>query len=373
MKTKRKDQITVIYYPTLNLPVANWRIENYARQLIKLRTGKYKVGVFVDYLDDLIHVEQAWDSVIMIDDDVTREVRGRVEAGFRTGDIVVFQKIQEHQGLLFIKEMKEKYPDVKVIAEIDDHIGDVTPSNINIEKFKHQHDCAAYHCLISDGVICSTEYLADSVKRFNQNTYVAPNCIDNEFWDQDPKNKLKKTGITCGYVAAGGHDEDLEIIYDAILPVLEKNPELTWVVRYGSIRPDFFKRHKQIDFESVSWFYEEYPAKLKSLDLDFAVAPLRDTEFNRCKSNIKWLEMAQIGVPLIASNVEPFKKTKGFIELVENSEESWREAIQKMVDLRKNKKDFQGLKRTVRKDCRENYNLKKNAKKLLIWFRNMLQ
>lgn len=180
------------------------------------------------------------------------------------------------------------------------------PSHYYIDQAKSEQSYAAYHIEKSDFVISSTKYLADSISFLNKNVYVLPNCINEDNWKFvqseikiNPKRRLV-------YVAGGGHDEDLSIIYKAIKPLLGKLP-IELVVRYGGFRPCFLEEHTDIDFKSVSWHISKYPQKIYDLNADLFLAPLRDTDFNRCKSNIKWLESAYIGKPLMASNVEPYR------------------------------------------------------------------
>jgi hypothetical protein len=49
-----------------------------------------------------------------------------------------------------------------------------------------------------------------------------------------------------------------------------------------------------------------YPSILEHLSLQAIVAPIQDIEFNRCKSPIKYMECAAIGVPLFASRAIPY-------------------------------------------------------------------
>ena len=49
-----------------------------------------------------------------------------------------------------------------------------------------------------------------------------------------------------------------------------------------------------------------YPMKLANLDLSLIVAPVIDCVFNRCKSNIKYLEAAAMGIPLFASDIPTY-------------------------------------------------------------------
>jgi hypothetical protein len=51
-----------------------------------------------------------------------------------------------------------------------------------------------------------------------------------------------------------------------------------------------------------------YPSMLENLRLQAIVAPIKDMEFNRCKSHIKYMECAALGVPLFASDYLPYSR-----------------------------------------------------------------
>ena len=51
-----------------------------------------------------------------------------------------------------------------------------------------------------------------------------------------------------------------------------------------------------------------YPKRLAELNLQAVVAPLQDQEFNRCKSNIKYLECAALGIVLYASDIITYNR-----------------------------------------------------------------
>lgn len=350
--------IKICYFPSLNLPVCYWRIENYANELLKFNED---CEVFVDYF---YHPEEniAWDKVCLLDIDHSKIIRQRLKAAFKHFDVLIFQKIQYEEGLKYISELHEKYPKAKILMETDDSIGDITPSNFFAERMKQESSISAIHASISDVVICSTEYMARSVHLFNKNTYVAPNCLRKEDWIIEEKELPKNNEFRVGYVAGGGHDEDLLIAYKSVLPILNDNKSVKFIIRYGGFRPDYLERHDQIDFEPVNWRINKYPQKLYDLNLDFAIAPLRDTEFNRCKSNIKWVESASLGVPLLASKVEPFintQKNDCLITLTSNDILDFRQNLYKMIN---DKNDYNYL---LKNQCFEKYNINKESRKLL--------
>ena len=51
-----------------------------------------------------------------------------------------------------------------------------------------------------------------------------------------------------------------------------------------------------------------YASKFDNLKLQAVVAPIKDMEFNRCKSFIKYMECATLGVPLFASDYLPYSR-----------------------------------------------------------------
>lgn len=52
-----------------------------------------------------------------------------------------------------------------------------------------------------------------------------------------------------------------------------------------------------------------YPAFMKSLDVDLAIAPLEINEFNKSKSDLKALEFTVCGFPAAYTDIEPYKNT----------------------------------------------------------------
>ena len=77
--------------------------------------------------------------------------------------------------------------------------------------------------------------------------------------------------------------------------------------------------------------YKDYPAKLCSLDLDIALAPLEDNPFNACKSNLRLLEYGAMGWPVICSDVYPFRTSSPPVTRVGANTSAWIEAIRNLM------------------------------------------
>jgi len=357
--------IKLLYVPSLNIPVCYWRIESYADQIVKFSN---RAMVNVEYFTDIIGVNVAWDDACVGKGKISHEIQGKLRNAFKFFDVIIFQRIQNMPALALIQELRKEYPETKIIAELDDSVGEVPPSSPH--KWKEHHRWSAEHLHRSDAVICSTKYLAESIREIvkDKPVHVAPNCINGRLW-RLKRSKKSHEGIRIGYVGGGAHDEDLRVIYKDMLNVLKKHKEVTLVIRYGGWKPKWFKDHPQIDFKCVGWCMDEYPQELHNMDLDLALAPLRDSEFNRCKSNLKWIEWSNLGIPLYASNVEPYRHTKGEITLIDNDGKNWERELNDFIEL---EKYLSVNKKSLKKECTANYNIYRESKKVLKFIESLI-
>lgn len=51
-----------------------------------------------------------------------------------------------------------------------------------------------------------------------------------------------------------------------------------------------------------------YPREIQNRQIDLLVAPLLDNNFNKCKSNIKYLEFSALGIPMAGQNICTYNK-----------------------------------------------------------------
>jgi glycosyltransferase involved in cell wall biosynthesis len=81
----------------------------------------------------------------------------------------------------------------------------------------------------------------------------------------------------------------------------------------------------------------EYPRfapwlRSESRRWDGAVAPLEDTPFNRCKSDLKFLEYSAMGLPGVYSDIGVYTSCVDGLNalLVENTTQAWSEALRSL-------------------------------------------
>ena len=78
----------------------------------------------------------------------------------------------------------------------------------------------------------------------------------------------------------------------------------------------------------VGWLREQRPC------WHIGLAPLRDTEFNRYKSELKWLEYTALGLAVVASDRAAYAAVQDGVRgrLVADNPAAWAEAIVELAD-----------------------------------------
>lgn len=112
--------------------------------------------------------------------------------------------------------------------------------------------------------------------------------------------------------------DDLDEIIDCIRSTVN---DFQWVF-FGFCPPKLndLVQAKKIEVHSGKPIMN-YASTFNSLNLQAVIAPIKDMEFNRCKSFIKYMEAAALGIPLFASNSLPYSRIMPTEQLFSTSNE----------------------------------------------------
>lgn len=202
-------------------------------------------------------------------------------------------------------------------------------------------------------VTSSANLLTEFKKHRHGPTYLLPNYIGG----YSHRKFINKDKVVIGYFGSVTHKKDLTDtgFVDALAQLMHKYKNVhcqTVGLSIGTYLPKQRYSHNPGKAGSA-YLTELWP----NIDIDIAVAPLVDHQFNRCKTNIKWLEAAMIPAAFVGSNIEPYRGTVDNGKtglLVNNDSESWYEALEALVTdkvLRKN------LTRAAHKEVQQNWSI----------------
>lgn len=224
--------------------------------------------------------------------------------------------------LLYLEMYKKYLPELKIIVGLDDLLGAV-PEKSGVYVYHQRYFRDARSRLrkalsFADRLLVSTQPLAEAFADMIDDIVVVPNRLRKEDWGYLQKSRLPVAGrkLRVGWVGAQQHQGDLELIAEV---VKETAHEVDWV--FMGMWPegvdDFIKeKHGSVSFA-------DYPAKVATLQLDIALAPLEDNAFNEAKSNLRLLEYGAMGWSVICSDVYPFRTNDPPVCRVDGSKEQW--------------------------------------------------
>lgn len=258
-------------------------------------------------------------------------------------DSVIFQRPYSDLQLEFI-ERTAKYSKSLRVFELDDLLTMIPEGSVHRSAFPKDLSSrlkrAAAGC---DRLVVSTPTLANNLKSWHQDIRVVDNYLPSDTWLNHAPSRLASAKPRVGWAGAYGHEGDLLMMEGVIRELAE---EVDWIL-LGScpslLRPYIRELHDLVDIK-------DYPAKLASLNLDLAIAPLEINSFNEAKSHLKLLEYGIQGYPVICTDIVPYQGDYP-VRRVRNTQAEWTKAIREHIgDLSECGKRGDALRDHVRKN-----------------------
>lgn len=288
-----------------------------------------------------------------------------VSTGLKWCDAVILRGCADVAGL----DLLRKYQSLgkPCIVDIDDYNFDVDPLNPAYKRFgteeieietehgkswlwkdgvdgfdlkKNQIKAGAGISILQEAAVVTTTtpYLKKKFQEISgrEDIIVVPNAVNRELWKPMPNTREKYSdGFRFGWFISDSHASDLLYIRETLKKFLEAHKDTKLVIMgdYGGIDLDGYFPKKQVETVPFLDLYEgHYPVIASCLGLDVAIAPLAHTEFNRCKSPLKFAEYTAWGYPTILEDIETYNvyMVKGEHALFAGNPEEWSLALEQM-------------------------------------------
>jgi glycosyltransferase involved in cell wall biosynthesis len=199
----------------------------------------------------------------------------------------------------------------------------------------------------ADGVMSSTDGLRQRLLEFApasldapKRWLVIPNALDECLLvRRTPPEPGQPLVIGC--MGTATHDEDLLMILPALQAFCQRHPGQVELQMVGVTRKAATRQALEglpVRYIDVRPEEQEYPLFMTwfsaNLRWDIAISPLRETPFNRTKSDIKFLDYAAIGAAGIFSRGPAYETTVQHQQtgwLAENTPTAWEEALETLL------------------------------------------
>lgn len=298
-------------------------------------------------------------------------------------DIAVFHRPEDATKLTLARLLKKELGK-KIVMDNDDTYKDIGAVKLNtyFNKERVERGLGSVNKIVdafiieADLITTTTEFLAEEYRKLNKNVVVLPNCVDPDYFDEPLRNEtdIVRIGITgsigmsydldvlAPIIKHYEHDKRVKIVFFSLPANRASNPVVSKA---------YENEYNFLDSVEVEWHplvdADVYYDKINSLKLDIMIIPRADNYFNRCKSNLKFLEASMFEIPVIASGFadgnSPYQANpedqKHLVLVNDNSQ--WIAEIEKMIADKEGRRE---LGRRAKEYVVKNYNI---ADKAHLW------
>ncbi|MGE1081053.1 glycosyltransferase [Pseudomonas shirazensis] len=251
---------------------------------------------------------------------IAYESPGTVKLARMAPDVLVMQ-LRYTVGSALDIERIARVSNARRVFEMDDYVLAAPEKNVHARNTPVDIEKRLRECIsLCDRMVVTTDALANSMSSMHRDIRVVRNMLAPHLWVGLHSRRATSAKPRVGWAGGTSHAGDLEVIAEV---VRELANQVDWVF-FGMcpqhLLPYVHEYHPAIGLE-------EYPAKLASLDLDLALAPLEFHIFNDCKSNLRLLEYGACRYPVICSDTEAYRGDLPCTRVRDNTTSQWLEAI----------------------------------------------
>ncbi len=293
----------------------------------------------------------------------------------RWADIIVVQRAGSFNQMVMLDRFAR---DRVVITEDDDNFFVIDEDNPAYETLKPSSGTLYLWMQMlkrADAHQVSTRAIADWMKDYRdpadneraigRPTAILPNSLETGNTKCcDPTRK--RGSLTIGWAGSSAHVRDLAVLNEPLSRIQQRYPDAKFTMIGWNGAVPAGKKGKYVSAIPNVWIdrtvggfpLEGFMEGLAAEAFDIALAPLEDIPFNQGKSNLRLLQHALTGSPVVASDVAEYGRFKEALHIKRNDPELWEKAIAEMLD---NPRLRGELTEAARREVVKRYDIEKNA------------
>ena len=268
---------------------------------------------------------------------------------------------QQKEFIKFLKHVQQEHG-FKIVYEVDDVVFREVIPDYNKFKFAFDTEEIRQNCVDIINMVDEVTVTCDFMRRLYQEKTgqekitVIPNFVpepwmghyfnEHEIKKQFNKNKKKPRILYTGSGAhydvdnkTGGQD-DLSHVRDFIRKTVN---DYQWVF-VGAFPPPLVDLVQQRKIEFYPWqTLLDYPKFIASLNAQLMVAPLQVNDFNRAKSDIKFIEACVLGIPCLCQNMDTYNTAPDALKF--STIEEFEYKIRSILDYKNRNNYYSNIKR----------------------------
>lgn len=260
-----------------------------------------------------------------------------------THDAIYFNYLSDPWGFAAMGSMARHFG-LKLILDLDDAIWEIHNDNPAHNVWKKGSEGIRNFTMICnevDYITTTNDYLKhvimNNTNKTSDKVKVFPNYVDLKVYKH--RSPFKNDGqITLTHFGSTTHFFDLDVFEftKGINRIMSEYPNVTfrtigafkpkarekWGARYENLfgSPDIYK-----------WISEKFPTFMDETDI--LVTPLISDIYNRCKSNIKWLEASSAKIPGVWVDSRQYSEcVDGTNGILAKKDTEWYKGIKYLID-----------------------------------------
>lgn len=215
-------------------------------------------------------------------------------------DSVLLARTFEGHQSAYWTSLKRALPSMRLIMDFDDLLWKPCP----LSSYKPTPQMIANLDAVAnmvDVLVASTKPMADALwHRYKKKSRILPNMIDPGVFRR-PVRRSTREKMRVFWGGSATHQGDIALLEKT---VRETSDKYEW--HFMGWCPDVLREYVRYHDGVVMG---KYYNKLASIKAHVGIAPLANTAFNKCKSNVKLLEYGAAGMATIASSVYPYNNS----------------------------------------------------------------